>query len=744
MSGAECFRVTSLPDRPFSRAAFLERLVGSQAILFFDMKSCTTVLAVGGDGAEECIKGVCATVPGLEFGRCDAPGLGGVVHMYSLYRRLESIGAGFMSDVFDCGSDDGFIGVAFMADGEESVGRAKGYIESALHHSGFRESTNFVKNEFGRRLSRTVQKEILDGSEESALMAELLEAMNQSLMTNSTAYRVLFFSSAHSKLSHYLKSKFVVLGQQDVKAGCVGDLFRILGSTACIPYGTAFLEGILNFYGSAAIRYIVPTTAPRRSEGILLGTFLKDAVYDTGFEVRAGVQTMNLGFILSGLPGSGKTREAMAVIDQLCRGRSSTGVFIVSPTDEWKSFAMSHGMYYVQIGRDGIPINFFRCPAGADLQSFYQGLAMVLATASQAGPYRNPLEKCLLNAFRRVYSESPAPDPVSAYLEVEESIIRMHGKRTNAGVKYTKHGENIKSALENLVSILDMPEYSERSGICVEELVGSGVVFDLSGVGPAARAYFYAMLLSQAYAVASTFDSDGDDMLRLLICLEEAQMIFGDPRSAAVEDIKQRMQDFRKRGVGLMLLVHNITDIELGIRRLCQLKIYLKQAPDVAPVAAKDLVFTYAQEDSVVSKLKHLDSRIGALSTVERDGNEKTSGDTIFIRTVSYGNGKTGDTGLVYRYALNKGIVKPPVIDCRVSLRRDVDSPMLKSGVKFVRFKYLGEALSEQEVEGGGTGIWVVQRLIKGRKYGIELLDDRRRVLWSEPVEAAESMDVVF
>ena len=101
--------------------------------------------------------------------------------------------------------------------------------------------------------------------------------------------------------------------------------------------------------------------------------------------------------------------------------------------------------------------------------------------------------------------------------------------------------------------------------------------------------------------------------------------------TAAVEDIKYRLQDFRKKGIGLMLMMHNINDIDPNIRRLCQIKLYLKQASDVAPIACKDLVFTYAEDSEVVSKLKHLNSRTGALNYVVKNGDDKLSQDTIFI-----------------------------------------------------------------------------------------------------------------
>jgi hypothetical protein len=157
---------------------------------------------------------------------------------------------------------------------------------------------------------------------------------------------------------------------------------------------------------------------------------------------------------------------------------------------------------------------------------------MLIASASNAGPYKNSLEKALLAAFHKVYKLVKDPDPQEVYEAIEEAIIEQHGKRTNVGVKYTKHGENTMAALENLRLMLSRPEFAQRNGIDFSKLVKSGVVFDLSEVSNNMKTFFYALILNQVYNIADTFAEDGDDKLRLLIVLEEAQLAFGDELSA--------------------------------------------------------------------------------------------------------------------------------------------------------------------------------------------------------------------
>jgi len=450
---------------------------------------------------------------------------------------------------------------------------------------------------------------------------------------------------------------------------------------------------------------------------------------------------MNLGFIITGLPGSGKTREAMSILDSvLAYGNRETAVFVITPTNEWKEFASAHNMFLVRLYEDNVPINFFRCPKTIEKEKFYGNLAMILSSAANAGPYRNPMEKCMLNAFRKVYGSSDQPDPVRLYNEIEESIIKYHGKRTGSGTKYTKHGENIKSALENLRGILSKPQYCVENGIKIEDLIKHGAVFDISGTSDNTRAQLYALVLNQIYALSSNFDTSGDDQLRLMICLEEAQTIFGDDRSPAVQDIQQRIQDFRKQGIGLMLLTHNVNDIDVGIRRLCQIKLYLKQAPDTAIVASKDLIFPNVDQEDVVLKLKTLNSRMGAFSYVSKDGSEKIQEDTIFINTEVYESRSFGPNNMMDDYMKEQNLSPAELIKCTVELKlkdlEGIDANALGDSY-YVKVSFLGEELAKVPFNRLESYQW---DLLKGKNYKVSILNKRERVLKESVLEASEKM----
>jgi hypothetical protein len=416
----------------------------------------------------------------------------------------------------------------------------------------------------------------------------------------------------------------------------------------------------------------------------------------------------------------------MGIISQLSKQEEKPKIAVIAPTDEWTDFGKSHGMHVIKICSDGIPINFFMPPDGVEVKRFYQDLSMLLASASESGPYQKPLEKCLLNAFRRYYSNNKAIDPISVYKEISESIIELHGTRSNTGVKYTKHGENIKSSLEGLIEILQFPEYSGRESIPFGKLLDEGIIFDVSQVSVQMKSFFYALILNQLYSETSKFDTNGDGSLRMLMCVEEAQMLFKDPKSATVMDIRSRIQDFRKLGVGLMLLVHSITDIDQDIRRLCQSKIYLKQPTDVAKKAAEDLVFFNVEEEQIIARLKHLESGFGALNyIIERDG-LKLSPDTLFVKTIGY------------REIMPKIHLQNASGEAKSSLKQKTKAKLIKAKVSisfqeqkkvpaYVRLCYLGVFMNENQITSNKMDIEYA--LMKSREYSLELLNDHKKLI---------------
>ncbi len=189
------------------------------------------------------------------------------------------------------------------------------------------------------------------------------------------------------------------------------------------------------------------------------------------------------------------------------------------------------------------------------------------------------------------------------------------------------------------------------------------------------------------------------------------------------------VQDFRKRGIGLLLLTHSVTDIDVGIRRLCQLKIYLKQAPDAAQAAARDHVFSAAKDDDIIAKLKSLDSRVGALNYVCREGSEKLSNDSVFIRTLQYDDVRHSGQS---RSAFHKmdGFARPQSIQSSITIITGGSGQRAGGQTRYLLLRYLGSVVAERQVEAeqnsGAAEITI--ELKDGRQYEAELLDERRRI----------------
>ncbi|MGC8478632.1 MAG: hypothetical protein ACP5NE_01750 [Candidatus Micrarchaeia archaeon] len=741
------YKVSSLPDKDFDRIVLTEAAAGSPLAIIYDLEKGFTAFGIN-TNKESSIDFLMKAIPGLEFSKIEGYGKEPVeFELMSVFRKKEALSQSLLEDSFRLGENRGFLGIVFLPVSGRELHESKRSIEKSLEKMGVKETASFTNASLAGRASNSIQKDIVSNSEERLLLGEVLESINNAVLNGAATYKIGIISSKLDKLSEFARSKFLLLGKVECRIR-LQDLDK-LGIKA-FPVGPDKAADLIRFYKAGKLNYLVNTEEPDSRGDIPVGTFMEEGVHDTGYKVSIDGSLLNLGMIITGLPGSGKTFETMQIINAVAKNRTKR-VIVIAPTDEWNEFARNTGMHLIRIYEDRVPLNFFRCAEGVERPVFYEDLAMLLSSASDAGPYRNPMEKCMLNAFKRVYDKESNPDPVEAYEEIEESIIRLHGKKTNVGIKYTKHGENIKSALENLRSILRRPEYSSRQGVKFEELIEQGVVFDLSKVSNKFKPYLYALLLNQAYMLANLLDTRGDNELRLLICLEEAQVVLGQRQgNAAAEDLKYRIQDFRKKGVGLVLLAHSVDDIDRNIRRLCQIKLYLKQAPDVAEIAAEDLVFTRAERDQVIAKLKHLDSRVGALNYMVREGNEKIAKDTVFIRTLDFEEklieGNTLHSKTIENFGLMPEASK--TIEALISISRrkgkaentGLGETKIERELK-LRISYLCETIAEHRIM-LGERFEIMEEMTEGRPYKIELIDEKKKTVYSNRLLAQNRINI--
>ncbi|MGA2800679.1 MAG: hypothetical protein ABSE71_05140 [Candidatus Micrarchaeaceae archaeon] len=743
MSELEFYRISALPGNGYDSGKIFDFIGRESFVLVYDLEQNASLIGLKKAGCSEAIE---RGIAGLRLSHCECRQLSELrnISAFSVYRLLGKQDNPLFYDLFDLAGKDGFLAVLFLYSEVDSTIHAKRYLEKILSSKTVHETDSFLREYFSSRINSSAQRDIYHSSEELLMLNKLLESMNNAVLGNGLAYNIFLLSCKGSgSILGYIRSHFLILNEYEFERADMCSVIELLSRKNSLPYGVDYSKEFLRFYGSCSVNRSLPTVTPKSGEGIQIGTFVKEGVAETGNAVDIDPATLNLGFVITGLPGSGKTREAMSIIDLILAqaGRKRPAVFIITPTEEWKGFASVHNMFFVKAYADSTPINFFRCPEGMDVKRFYGDLAMILASASNAGPYQNPMEKCMLNAFKVTFRDERNPDPTSVYDQIEESIIRYHGKRTNVGVRYTKHGENIKSSLEDLRGILSMPQYCVQNGINIEDFLEKGAVFDLSSASTNVKRHLYALILNQIYALASQLDLNGDGELRLLICIEEAQTIFGGIESPAVRDIKQRIQDFRKQGIAIMLLTHSVSDIEVGIRRLCQLKLYLKQAADTAQIASKDLIFGNAEPEEVALKLKLLDSGIGAFSYVSRNGAQKEQQESIFLKTNGYDIPICdGNLNTIDEYISRLGISAAKPIKCSIHLTLsnglEVSAASLK-GQYELSVSYLGEEV--ERIDMGRIDSSEIT-LLEGTNYEIGLRNGKGKTLKRFAIKASKNI----
>ncbi len=544
---------------------------------------------------------------------------------------------------------------------------------------------------------------------ELKLLSMMLDNTNDIQLARSSSYNVVFIIEQTEHLSRmlaFLKSNSIVLGSKAIKTRNICEMFSNARRMEAMPLSYTNASKAICISNRIRRTIRLPTASSNKHYGIIIGKYLDGGSEETKDEVSIPVVTLNLGMIITGLPGTGKTRTAKSIIEQALV--SKPAIAIISPTGEWNDFGHKNALTVVEIGDPRIRINFFKCETSS-VHRFYENLSMLIAAGCNSEPYRNSIEKCLLAAFSKSYKTSRAPDPQEVYEEIEESIIEQHGRRTPTSVKYTKHGENIKASLEGLRQLLMKQQFAYTEGISFAEFLKKGVIFDLSSISNSSKPLVYALLLNQIYTLCDDFDVNGNDLLRMVLCLEEAQLVFNhEDESSATADLKERIQNFRKNGVGLILISHNVTDISPTIRRLCQTKLYFRQSADVAKFAANDLVFNELDYDKVTGMLKTLGQRICAMSAITLHDEERVVNGSLFTKVNAYE--EINIPAQTY----------PEELHGRTEIRFPEGSPFM--GHRYELF-YLRERVSS------GTIATVVREegFLENRKYKLVIIMDKKK-----------------
>lgn len=690
---------------------FLHLLDGKQFLLHHCLKSSETFLILENPQQANRLNNA---IPGLKLSETKSrPTVEEalVLSPYLDYKesRVETVLQCF-SDLYTlfAGSDSGIV-ISFTPASQDHVLSVKHKIEHELSRKEVKLTVPLDGPGSG-----SVQNDLYYDSDERRVLSSMLEMLNSSLMNNGTAYNVIIVVTSPSpEILHYIRSKLFIsesfkLGQRNLEK-----IYAVVPRFNSTPFSMQRAALMLSFSDSIPRKSAIETSFLTGEGTLSLGTYMDKGILETSKPAAIPMQNLNLGLMITGLPGAGKSFAAMGIMEKALLSSRPLSM-VLAPTDEWNDFGEKLSMKIIRLYDKGSRINFFRCSAEINIERFYENLAMLMASASAAGPYRGPMEKCLLAAFRGVYSKTHNPDPLLVYEAIENAIVERHAKRTNTGIKYTKHGENIMAALQSLRLMLFKRPFAYADGLEFGELLRKGVVFDLSLVSNAMKPFFYALILNQAYSFADSFDTCGDNKLRMMLCVEEAQLIFdSENESAASLDLRQRIQDFRKKGICLSIITHSVTDIDVSIRRLCQNKLYFRQSADAVKLAVADLVFSEEMKEAVADKLKTLEQRVCAASYVISISGVKQPANPVFLKTevLSLPRNTT--------LPLSNGEAETPTFIKMVDEREEP----LKSCK--ARIFYVGEEVFSGETD--GNGVLRIEGLLLEKKYRLVLPGEKKK-----------------
>ena len=704
------YHITTLPSE-LNPTSFVEALLDSNCLIVHDLKESATSIVTDSADYVSRLRNI---IPGFDCEPISTPSLR--PRQMCLVPFLHAESKPFLEQIYRLFRGlDARMFISFIKCDAKYPGTVKERIEESLSQKEVR-----LTRALGPRFSSagSTQHDLYYGSDERQVLGQMLEEINKIMSANGSSYKTLFILEGDiSSLSEYIYANSLILSSTELSCSSIGSLYIKVNGMDSMPFHPNSSAGFLGFSERIRRKVRVDTDFGTSLNGeINVGNFLESSIGISSSKTSLEKSTLNLGTIITGLPGTGKTLTAMHLASQICRsGKSQTSVVVISPTKEWSEFGNATGMNVIKLYDMALPINFFKCYNPESKELFYQNLAMLLAYASKAGPYRNSLEKCLLSAFNKAYREDSCPDPVLIYNQIEEAIIEQHGRRTNTGVRYTKHGENIRAALENLRLMLFRPEFAMKDGIDLEILFAKSVIFDLSKVSNNMKQFFYSLILNQLYNFLGKFDEKGDSELRASVILEEAQLaIDEDEKSAVTVDLVQRIQDFRKKGIGLVIITHNLTDMHQNLRRLCQTKLYFRQSPDVAKYAAIDLGFNEDTIDNAVGRLRGLEHRVCAMSCIETNGNEKLPIGPFFTRTEIFkelGHTKTIQSTPLFQLTCN----------CIIEIAAK-DYPEFHG--RKAKLTYLNELIEECVIDKSEVRF---KNLILGKNYSLLIEGDRKK-----------------
>lgn len=614
LKDARYYELTKIPDREMDvHNLFVRKLKGIPFSIIYDFEKMKTYL-ITLRADDELIRTITAGMPGLEFGQVKPLDFEADMkkafrmNAFPLKRRASIKTAYEASKEYEHRRRAGFADlfpslrnrkcrllVSFIPKEREDLEGIKNRYErelSAIEHHRGRSRPAFPFTSIYDQTSRVDYKR----TDEVQQAGEILEMCNNALLSNDSIYSVNLagFGEESELLKKHISSKMIT---SEEKAKITKELSHALPQGEGEILSGEYASSFIYFAPESAEENVVVDVAPLPEsyldEGLHLGRELISGVGATGKEIYFDSLALNRHTLITGQQGAGKTTlAAMIASDCLKKGIPA---IVITPNKEWVRLGKSSDrLLDVKVG--SVPMNFVRCPEGVPADIFREQLATHIANGMNAGPYTNPLQRTLINAFRTLYKKGSEPSLADVYQAANTSIDELFGVHFKKAVRYDKYGQNLFSSLENIRELLENDNF-QKDGVRIEDCFERGAVFDLSGISKMLRPLVYSFILCQAFSYAqSKFDEEGENELRLLIIMEEAHQTFRkeSPESGkrnVTEELENELGSFRKHGVGLVLITHFADQLSEGIWRHAQNHFCFKQDIRGAKLAVEQLSF---------------------------------------------------------------------------------------------------------------------------------------------------------
>jgi len=701
-SRCEVWELGSIPNEDFdAHSLFIKKVKGLAFSILYDFKKMRMLL-ITVDFPEGLMDSIAASVAGLEFRKLEEKISFGEVknsfrydgipfkhtatiqEPFALHKEdMKKTERSLITDLPMAFRDsDCYLLVSFIPEGRDALNEVKRQWEDELSRLTpvSREGVSIQGGDSQR--SHFTERMKYEETDVAMVAAELLAMCDNALLRSDAVYSVsvIGWGERAELLKQHLKGKYWGICEKVRVNEELRNCMPIEGGEILSgEYASLFVNFAPEFAReeiSLEIKEIPRNFLSKGRSSIEVGNeLLKGVRRHRGIYLDS--MSYNTNILIVGQQRMGKTMLAKRIARHAVS--EGAGVIVFSPSSEWNAVAKSRkGMLVLKLS-SRIPFNLVRCPPGVRREQFYQDLALLLANAMGAGPYTNPIRNVMLNSFTSLYARDKELGIVDIYDGVHSSVVEFY---SHEGKSFGKFGQNIRASLENLRQIMLKEQFRMKDGVRIEDCIRDGAVFDMSGCSELERALLYAFILAQVYScIMSNFDEKGDRELRLLLVLEEAQMVFRRQgregvsiEASATADLEKKLGMFGKRGVGMMLITHFADQLSDIVRRHAQTHFYFKQDVDSLESALKDLKFNPSEEElwrNASAKLLSLPTGVAACRAVHINDGERIEVGPFLMKSIAEKEDRMGEKEIdarVERYLESNGIKMPEKTKLRVKV----------------------------------------------------------------------------